>query len=81
MDRLEILELLRENASDMLDVVAEDIDEDTSFDDLGLDSLDRVQIAVMVEEEFGIELPDAESSDEIQSIGELIDYIEDSREE
>lgn len=45
-----------------------------SFQDLGLDSLDAVELMVAVEEEFGIEIPDKES-DEIKSVGDAIDYI------
>lgn len=42
--------------------------------DLGLDSLDIVEVIVAVEEEFGIEIPDKES-DEIKSIDNAIEYI------
>lgn len=47
----------------------------SSFQDLGLDSLDAVELMVAVEEEFGIEIPDKES-DEIRSVKDAIDYIE-----
>jgi len=42
--------------------------------DLGLDSLDAVEVVMAVEEEFGIEIPDAEA-DEIQTVQQAIDYI------
>jgi NADH dehydrogenase (ubiquinone) 1 alpha/beta subcomplex 1 len=42
--------------------------------DLGLDSLDTVELVVAIEEEFGIEIPDKES-DEIKSIQDAVDYI------
>ncbi|KAK2461849.1 hypothetical protein APHAL10511_006312 [Amanita phalloides] len=42
--------------------------------DLGLDSLDAVEVVLAVEEEFGIEIPDAEA-DEIATVQEAIDYI------
>ncbi|KAF8622915.1 hypothetical protein AX15_006676 [Amanita polypyramis BW_CC] len=42
--------------------------------DLGLDSLDAVEVVLAVEEEFGIEIPDAEA-DEIQTVQQAIDYI------
>lgn len=45
-----------------------------TFQDLGLDSLDAVELMVAVEEEFGIEIPDKES-DEIHSVKDAIDYI------
>ncbi|KAF9532011.1 acyl carrier protein-like protein [Crepidotus variabilis] len=42
--------------------------------DLGLDSLDAVEVVMAVEEEFSIEIPDAEA-DEIQTVAQAIDYI------
>ncbi|KAL4266896.1 Acyl carrier protein [Pleurotus pulmonarius] len=42
--------------------------------DLGLDSLDSVEVVMAVEEEFSIEIPDQEA-DEIQTVGQAIDYI------
>jgi len=43
-------------------------------DDLGLDSLDAVEVVMAIEEEFGIEIPD-EEADKITSVGEAISYI------
>ncbi|GFZ44990.1 Putative acyl carrier protein, mitochondrial [Saitozyma sp. JCM 24511] len=42
--------------------------------DLGLDSLDAVEVVMAIEEEFGIEIPDAEA-DEITTVAQAIDYI------
>ncbi|KAE9411022.1 acyl carrier protein [Gymnopus androsaceus JB14] len=42
--------------------------------DLGLDSLDAVELVMAVEEEFAIEIPDAEA-DEIQTVQQAIDYV------
>ncbi|KAI9445211.1 acyl carrier protein [Lactarius indigo] len=46
----------------------------TFTDDLGLDSLDAVEVVMAVEEEFSIEIPDAEA-DAIQTVQQAIDYI------
>ncbi|KAK7694824.1 hypothetical protein QCA50_002012 [Cerrena zonata] len=46
----------------------------TFAEDLGLDSLDAVEVVMAVEEEFAIEIPDAEA-DEIKTVGQAIDYI------
>lgn len=42
--------------------------------DLGLDSLDAVEVVMAVEEEFSIEIPDAEA-DNITTVQQAIDYI------
>ncbi|PNW71753.1 hypothetical protein CHLRE_16g673109v5 [Chlamydomonas reinhardtii] len=42
--------------------------------DLGLDSLDVVELVMALEEEFGLEIPDAEA-DKIASVGDAINYI------
>ncbi|KAK4741648.1 hypothetical protein SAY87_025236 [Trapa incisa] len=42
--------------------------------DLGLDSLDTVEIVMALEEEFGFEIPDNEA-DKINTIGLAVDFI------
>jgi len=43
-------------------------------DDLGLDSLDAVEVVMAIEDEFAIEIPDAEA-DKIASIADAVEYI------
>ncbi|KAI5475852.1 acyl-carrier protein [Pseudohyphozyma bogoriensis] len=43
-------------------------------DDLGLDSLDAVEVVMAIEEEFAIEIPD-DDADKITTVGEAIEYI------
>ncbi|KAG7337364.1 acyl carrier protein [Nitzschia inconspicua] len=43
-------------------------------DDLGLDSLDIVEVVMAIEDEFAIEIPDAEA-DKIVSIKDAVEYI------
>jgi NADH dehydrogenase (ubiquinone) 1 alpha/beta subcomplex 1 len=42
--------------------------------DLGLDSLDTVEVVMAIEEEFSVEIPDNDA-DAIQSVKQAIDYI------
>ncbi len=42
--------------------------------DLGLDSLDTVEVVMAMEEEFAVEIPDVEA-DKIQSIPEAVAYL------
>ncbi|GEQ66342.1 hypothetical protein JCM33374_g5 [Metschnikowia sp. JCM 33374] len=52
-----------------------EITETSSFSqDLGLDSLDVVEVVMEVEHEFNIQIPDHEA-DTLKSVGQTIDYI------
>lgn len=51
------------------------------YEDLGADSLDRVELCMALEEEFDIEVPD-DTADKIVTVQQAIDYIkgrEDAR--
>jgi len=45
--------------------------------DLGLDSLDVVEVQMAIEEEFSIEIPDGEA-DEIQTVAQAVEYIKNT---
>jgi NADH dehydrogenase (ubiquinone) 1 alpha/beta subcomplex 1 len=47
--------------------------------DLGLDSLDTVEVVMAIEEEFSIEIPDKDA-DEIRTVGDAIKYISEAPE-
>ncbi|WFD27959.1 mitochondrial acyl carrier protein [Malassezia nana] len=44
------------------------------MNDLGLDSLDAVEVVMAIEEEFNIEIPDADA-DAITTVQQAVDYI------
>lgn len=44
-------------------------------EDLGCDSLDRVQLSMDVEDEFGIEIP-YEDVDKVKTVGDLVALVE-----
>ncbi|MFP4015614.1 MAG: acyl carrier protein [Halanaerobiales bacterium] len=63
---------------DELDVDADEITPEASFiDDLGADSLDVVELVMAFEEEFDIEIPD-EDAENIQTVQNAVDYIEEN---
>ncbi len=49
--------------------------DDRFVDDMGLDSLDRVEVIMEAEMEFGIEIPD-EESDKLLTVESVANYIE-----
>lgn len=59
--------------ADHLEIEESEITESTTFDDLGIDSLDTVEIMMEMEDEFGIEIKPAEVG---KSVKELVDYID-----
>lgn len=70
-----ILEKLINIVSEQLDIDAATITADTNLiEDLGVDSLDIVEMFMEVQDEFDIEIPD-EDVDSIKTIGDMADYI------
>ncbi len=60
--------------SQELDIPAEEITMDTTFESLHLDSLDTVEMIMDMEEELGVDL---ELEEKLATIGELVQFIED----
>lgn len=77
MQRSEIFDKVVEVAADVLGV--EDISEDTTFDELDADSLDRLQLVTALEDEFDLEIDD-EKLLSISSVADAVDAIEASLE-
>ena len=60
---------------EQLGVSGDEVVPSASFvDDLGADSLDLVELVMVLEEEFGYEIPD-EDAEKIQSVQDAISYI------
>jgi acyl carrier protein len=73
-----IEEKVKEIIVDQLGVKPEQVTPDAKFiEDLGADSLDTVELVMALEEEFGNEIPD-EQAEKLQSVGDVIKYIEDT---
>lgn len=79
MERTEITEKVAEIASDVLGVNIEDVTEETTFDDLDADSLDRLQLVTAMEDEFGLEIDDDKLL-AINSVADAVDAIESAQE-
>ena len=55
------------------DIDVENIGPDTAFDELGMDSLDRVELIMTYEEEFDIQI---EMNESIRCVKDLVSEIE-----
>jgi acyl carrier protein len=61
---------------DQLGVEESEVTANASFvDDLGADSLDRVELIMAIEEAFDLEIPD-DQAEQIKTVQDAVDYIE-----
>ena len=59
--------------AEQLDIAVEEITPETTFESLGVDSLDTVEMIMDLEDELGVEL---ELEEKIATIGELVAFVE-----
>lgn len=74
MDRAEISKKVIDLVAETLEVDAGDITEATSFEDLGADSFDLLELVTAMEDEFGETLDD-DSLQGIKTVGDAVDAI------
>lgn len=75
MTNEEILGNLAEVVNEVAGVEASEVTPEKSFvDDLDIDSLSMVEIAVQVEDRFGVKVPDDELAN-LATVGDAVDYI------
>jgi acyl carrier protein len=61
---------------EVADVKAEDVADDKSFtDDLDVDSLSMVEVAMAAEDKFGVKIPDDELP-KLKTVGDAVAYIQ-----
>jgi len=69
-------EKIKQIIVDQLGVEPSDVTENASFvDDLGADSLDRVELIMAFEEAFDLEIPD-EEAEKISTVEDVIEYVQ-----
>ena len=76
MTRSDINSQLTTILTDQFGVPADEITEDATFEALGLDSLDLVEVTLVIDEELGIRIPDERLGD-IQTPGDAVDVLID----
>lgn len=65
---------------DAVECVVGDIEDclwrdDTNLDDFGIDSLDRIELVIELEDEFDKQIPE-DTVDQFKTVGDLIAYFE-----
>ena len=68
-----VFEKIKDIIVAQIGVEESDVKLDTSFEELGFDSLDLFQIIIELEEEFDIQIEDAEK---IKTVKDAVNYIE-----
>ena len=75
MSSEEVFDKVKEIIVEQLGVA---ITPDASFiDDLGADSLDIVELIMALEEEFDLEIPDADA-EKVVTVSDVVEYIKDN---
>ncbi|HXW43441.1 MAG TPA: acyl carrier protein [Streptosporangiaceae bacterium] len=75
MTEQEILAGLAEIIDEVAGVPAEEVTPSKTFvDDLDIDSLSMVEIAVAAQDKFGVEIPDDQLKD-LKTVQDVIDYV------
>lgn len=76
--KMNIYERVIEIMIDNLGVDESDLNEETRLvEDLGVDSLDMVELAMELEEEFKVNLPD-EEMESLKTVGDIVKCIENA---
>ena len=64
-----IKDILQEN----LDIAPENVDEDSTFESLGVDSLDMVELICELEERLGVDFGEPEG---LETMSDLVEYVD-----
>lgn len=75
----EVFDKVKEIIVEQLGVAENTVTLDSSFiDDLGADSLDIVELIMSLEEEFDMEIPDADA-EKIVTVNDVVEYIKNNQ--
>ncbi len=78
MNTDEVFEKVKGIIVEQLGVAEASVSMEASFiDDLGADSLDIVELVMALEEEFDIEIPDADA-EKVTTVGDVVEYIKEN---
>lgn len=75
MDHSEILDKVKALVAETLEANEADLSEETSYEDLGADSFDLLELVTAMEDEFGITVDDSADLSEFKTIGDTVDMV------
>lgn len=77
MTREEIVAKVNTALSDQFELPLEELAPDADIkNDLGLDSLDTIDMVIVIEQEFDFKLPDRNAILQIRTLNDIYDFIE-----
>ncbi len=71
-----VFEKIRDLIVEQLSVDEDAVTMETTFSDLGADSLDVVELIMAIEEEFDLQIAD-EDVEGISTVGDVVEYVKD----
>ena len=71
----EIIAGLAEIVEEVTGIEPSEVTPEKSFDDLDIDSLSMVEIAVQTEDRYGVEIPDEDLA-KLRTVQDAVDYIQ-----
>ncbi|NME84239.1 acyl carrier protein [Clostridium sp. SM-530-WT-3G] len=71
-----LFEEIREVICEQLEIEKEEVTLETTFEELGADSLDLFQIVIELEEKYGIQI---EEVDGLKTIKDAVNYVEEHK--
>lgn len=70
-----LFEKIRAIISDQFDIPEEDLTEDTSFLEIDADEMDMIDLAMTLEDEFRVEVPD-EALEDFETLGDIVKFLD-----
>ena len=67
------IDTIKEVLQDNLDIEHETVNEESTFESLGIDSLDRVELICDLEEKCNVDFGEPEG---LETVGDLVEYID-----
>lgn len=67
------MDTIKELLSENLDIDPETVSEDSTFDSLGVDSLDMVELICELEERCDVDFGEPEG---LETVGQLVEYVD-----